>query len=192
MLRPRPNLSGVIMALVGIAYPFLIYFGLKALSPLIIGGALIAFLLVRVVIGQREKKTNLEMIALGLTLGFILLLLFIDAHLAVKAYPVTISLSLAAVFAYSLFSPPCIIERFARLVEPKLNDRGVRYTRNVTWIWIGFFLVNSAISGWLALNGTLETWTLYNGFISYLLIGALFAGELGVRQIVKKHHVTEA
>jgi uncharacterized membrane protein len=181
----------MVMTIVGVAYPFLVYFGLKVFSPLVMGIALIVFLFMRCVFQLADRKNNLELAALGLSATCIVVLLATDAHLAVKAYPITINLGLASVFAYSLFFPPCIIERFARLIEPNLNDRGVRYTRNVTLIWICFFLVNSVISGWLALYASLEHWTLYNGLIAYILVGILFAGELAVRQFVKKGHVSQ-
>ena len=115
-------------------------------------------------------------------------LLLIDQMLAIKVYPVAISLSLAALFIYSFFFPPTVIERFARMSEPTLNESGVRYTRKVTIIWIVFFICNAAASLMTALWGNLEIWAFYNGFLSYVFVGGLMAGEFVVRQFVKKHH----
>ena len=50
--------------------------------------------------------------------------------------------------------------------------------------WIGFFLVNGTIAVWTVVWGTIDQWALYNGLIAYLLIGAMFAGELLVRRRV--------
>lgn len=192
LLSPsKRSLSRVLIGVLGVSYPFLVYFGLSIFSPLAIVAALISFLCLRVFFGIREKKPKIELIALGVSILCVLGLLLIDNLLAVKAYPVVLSLSLASGFAYSLFYPPCIIERFARMVEPNLNQRGVGYTRNVTWVWIGFFLINSSVSAWLALQGTLDSWTLYNGLISYILVAVVFGSEFCVRQFVKKYHVSE-
>jgi uncharacterized membrane protein len=60
------------------------------------------------------------------------------------------------------------------------------YARKVTAVWCGFFVVNGAIAGGLALWGTERTWALYTGGVAYVLMGLLFAGELAVRQVVKR------
>ena len=52
--------------------------------------------------------------------------------IAARAYPVAISLAMAAIFAASLRHPPTIVERIARLSEPDLPPEGVAYTRQVT------------------------------------------------------------
>ncbi|MBL4621504.1 MAG: hypothetical protein JKY89_03820, partial [Immundisolibacteraceae bacterium] len=51
------------------------------------------------------------------------------------------------------------------------------------------FMVNGSIAAMLALYGSLEMWTLYNGFIAYLLIGILFGGEFLVRQYIKRRQL---
>ena len=56
------------------------------------------------------------------------------------------------------------------------------YLRKVTIAWLTFFLINAAISALTAISGSLKLWTLYNGFISYLLIGVMFAAEFLIRQ----------
>ena len=62
-------------------------------------------------------------------------------------------------------------------------DEGVRYTRRITQIWCGFFIANGSIIAALALLHADRAWTWYTGFISYLLMGALFAGEWIYRRI---------
>jgi len=88
-------------------------------------------------------------------------------------------------FASSLNQSQTIIERLARLQEPELPESGVRYTRKVTKVWCGFFVLNGLIALYTCFQ-PLELWTLYNGLISYLLAGSLFAGEWIVRQFVRK------
>ncbi|WP_218048930.1 COG4648 family protein [Curvivirga aplysinae] len=115
-------------------------------------------------------------------------LFFINQLAAIKFYPVLVSVGLGGVFLISLIKPPTVIERLARMQEPNLNEAGVRYTRNVTIIWTGFFVLNALISVYTVFFSSLEIWTLYNGFISYLLIGLLFCGEFIIRRYAKKKH----
>jgi len=104
-------------------------------------------------------------------------------------YPTIVSFILALIFTHSLLSPPTMIERIARRMEPNLNKAGVIYTRRVTQIWLGFFIFNGALSWWLASFASLEAWTLYTGGISYLVIGLLFLIEYLYRQRVKHKHI---
>ena len=100
---------------------------------------------------------------------------------ACGAYPVAVNAVMLAIFLSSLWRGMPVIERLARLREPELPAAGVRYTRNVTWAWCGFFILNGAIASWTALYASLATWTLYNGAISYGLIAVMFTGEWLVR-----------
>lgn len=70
-----------------------------------------------------------------------------------------------------------IVERLARLQEPDLPEKGVRYTRRVTQIWCGFFIINGGIALFTALYGDMSLWTAWNGMIAYFLMGTLMAGE---------------
>mgnify|MGYP003988786837 FL=1 len=85
-------------------------------------------------------------------------------------------------FFVSLLHPPTIVERFARIQNPNLPEAAVRYTRKVTIVWCVFFVCNGCAALYTALFSSLETWTLYNGAISYALMGILFAGEYLIRR----------
>tara|TARA_R100000005_G_scaffold88808_1_gene58971 strand:+ start:4589 stop:5170 length:582 start_codon:yes stop_codon:yes gene_type:complete len=177
----------LLLVLISLAYPFVVYFGLMRFSPLVVGLALVAFLLLRIALQRGRRIGGRSEAGLYLfILGAVLLLLLLDELLAVKAYPVLISLSFAALFGFSLISPPPIIERIARAMEGELDDHAIRYTRRVTEAWVVFFLLNAAVSLWTAFYASLEIWTLYNGFVSYLLIGLMFGGEYLLRQYVKR------
>lgn len=186
--RRKIRLADLLLVPISLAYPFLVYFGLMRFSPLAVGVALIAFLLIRILL-QRGRLGGRSELWLGLfVLGALLLLFLLDTLLAIKAYPVLISLSFAGLFGYSLIAPPPIIERVARMMEGELDDFARRYTRHVTEAWVIFFLLNAAISLWTALYASIEVWTLYNGFISYLLIGAMFGGEYLLRRHFKRRN----
>jgi uncharacterized membrane protein len=91
------------------------------------------------------------------------------------------------VFSWSLRSPTSLIERLARIQQPDLPPEGIIYTRRVTQIWCVFFIVNGSIALVTALWSSFEIWSLYNGFIAYLLMGLLLVGEYIVRMRTQKH-----
>lgn len=83
-----------------------------------------------------------------------------------KLYPVVVNASFLAVFAASVWYPPTVIERFARLADPLLPTAAIRYTRNVTLVWCGFFAVNGALAFGTAFWASDAVWTFYNGFLA--------------------------
>ena len=108
-----------------------------------------------------------------------------DPELAARLYPVFMNLTMLVAFAVTLWKPPTMIERFARISDPDLDDHGVAYTRKVTWVWISFFVFNGSVALWTALYGTLLQWGAYNGGISYGLAGLLMGVEYVIRRIVR-------
>lgn len=117
--------------------------------------------------------------------------LILKDHAWLKLYPVFMSVGALIIFATTLIKPPSMIERFARLVEPDLPASGVIWTKNVTIVWCGFFILNACIALYTVLFSSTQMWVLYNGFISYLLMGLLFAGEFVLRKIHQaKNHTS--
>lgn len=111
-----------------------------------------------------------------------------NALLPLKLYPLLINAVMLSVFAYTLISPPSMIERFARLREPDLPAQAIAYTRRVTQVWCGFFIINGLIALATALWASEAAWSLYNGLIAYLLMGLLFGGEYLFRLRFKRRH----
>ena len=188
MFQKTRLLLKALLLLLGAAYPLFVLAALTFLPAFAVGLLLIAVLAVRLLFVSGKTKA---LISPGMLLACIATsggLLFLDATLAIQAYPVVISFGLAVMFARSLMSPPNIIEKFARLAEPRLNAQGVRYTQKVALIWILFFVANAAIAAVLAVRGDMSSWAFYTGFLSYGLIGLLLGGEFIVRQFVKHRH----
>jgi uncharacterized membrane protein len=105
-----------------------------------------------------------------------------------KLYPAAVSLFFFGMFTYTLFFPPSMIEKFARIKHPDLEPFAILYTRKVTIIWCLFLAFNSAMLLYLAFFAPVAYWTLYSGFISYCLMGLLFVGEYIVRYFVIRKH----
>lgn len=177
-------LTGLLTGL-SIFFPLIALLLARPFGPMAVTLALVAVLVVRS-LGGFAGGANLmpTWLALSIT-GVMAALTLINADLAMRSYPVLMNVAMLMIFARSLLRPPTVIERLARMMEPDLPDSGVRYTRNVTWVWCGFFVANGAVAMWTVLFASLEIWALYNGVIAYALMGLLFAGEFAVRRVVK-------
>lgn len=112
---------------------------------------------------------------------------YAQSFVPVKFYPVVMNAAWLAFFAGSLAGTP-MAERFARLRHPNLPDYAVCYCRKVTIAWCLFFFINGLIAADSALNRSADWWALYNGLISYGLIGLMFAIEYCVRLTVDKRY----
>ena len=78
-----------------------------------------------------------------------------------------------------------MVERLARLSEPDLSDRAIRYTRKVTILWCCFFVGNGLVALYTALWASFEVWAWYNGAVAYALMALLFSVEWLVRRQVR-------
>ena len=68
-----------------------------------------------------------------------------------------------------------------------MSEHGERYISRLTAVWAFFFAMNGLISFWTTTT-TLRIWTLYNGLISYLLVGTLILCEWRYRKYYKANH----
>lgn len=158
-----------------LAYPVVVYLGLQYLPGNVVALALAALLLLRLALQRRQVKALLVPIILGL-------LLTLGSAIAKQQhwlllYPLVINCTMLLLFGSSLLKPPCMVERLARITAPDLPDAARPYLRKVTGLWCGVFVINGAAAAYTALYSSLQAWTLYNGFIAYLLIGSLAGGE---------------
>lgn len=161
------------------AYPFAVYFGLGRFSPRIMLTGLLALLGIQTFRARKATRLTYLVGIVGVVI--------IATHspvIGLRAYPVLISLTLAGVFGYSLIRPPSVIEQIVRVQRPYMPAQIVAYLRNVTIVWTTFFILNAAVSAATAVSGNMRWWALYNGFVSYLIIGALLVGEFVTRPVV--------
>lgn len=178
----RADLRTAVLAALTLGYPFAVYFGLGHFEPRWLALLLFALAALRA-LATREA---VWMVAAAGALLLALAAVAGNQRLPLTLYPVLVNATLLAVFAVSLWRPPSAIERLARLREPELPPAAISYTRRVTQVWCGFFVVNGTLALYTALQPDLALWALYNGLISYLAIGTLFAAEWLVRQRVRR------
>lgn len=187
-MAPAGRLLTVALGLLLVLYPLLVYVGIQHLGPRVLAAVLLvaatARLLVAKMTGQSLGNSSWLLLAAA---GATAVTLATGSVLGLKFYPVLVSGVMLAIFGYSLWRPPSMIERFARLQQADLPDHAIPYTRKVTWVWCGFFVFNGAIASATVFMSD-QLWALYNGLLSYLLIGLLMAGEYLIRRRVQKHH----
>lgn len=187
-LDPALRLLQAVTWLVLLLYPLAIWVGLTRWGTPVLAPLLVTVFSLRLLVLRGKLRQQMW---LGKALAIVGILLAL-ASWALKQghwllyYPVLVNALLLLLFAYSLFTPPTVVERLARITEPQLDAAGIVYTRRVTQVWCGFFIVNGAIALATCLSGDITLWTLYNGGISYLLMGALMGIEWIVRKRVRR------
>jgi len=193
----RSKTADVVSLAVGgvlLLYPVLMYFGYTHLGARSMALILVALCGTRLVVLrfstiQRAGSfgtAQLLAICVG-AIGLASLTIWRDSPQAMLYYPVLVNAVFLAVFAWSLFNQPTVVERIARATTRDLPPEAVPYLRRVTIAWSIFFVCNGSVALFTATETAFETWTLYNGFLSYVLIGLMFGAELIARQRVMKN-----
>lgn len=173
---------GVVSGACLAAYPVLVYFCIGRVDPGVLAAVVAVVALIRMavvrnaLVGAAAAMAVLVAACSWQGMGWV----------PVKFYAVGVNLILFALFAGSLVFPPTMVEKIARVREPDLPPEAVLYTRRVTQVWAGFFVLN----GWAALVTALwasdRVWMLYNGFVAYCLMFIIAVGEWLVRQQVRR------
>lgn len=174
-------MSTFLAVLLTLIYPLTIWLAEGRIEPRVLAGVLLLAGFARLFGVPISQATRWWM---GATMLLVLLAVWGNAIVPLKLYPVIVNATLLGVFAYSLVFPPSAIERIARLREPQLPKQASGYTRRVTQVWCVFFAVNGAIALYTALYASSALWSIYNGFLAYIFIGLLLAGEYCVRRRV--------
>jgi uncharacterized membrane protein len=189
------KLAKILFVSLTVLYPFLVLAGLLYFktSPRLLSLCLVVVLVVNfLAYGGAGEKVGFNRVRLWATAGILTALIVVivvtNSARAMKLYPVLMNLFLLGSFGFTLLRPPSMIFRFALLAKKSLRDDPQRrsvesYCRTVTIVWCGFFFCNACASLVTALWASDFVWTLYNGLISYILIGLLFFGEMGVRAL---------
>ncbi len=167
-------------------YPLLVYWGLTYLSPVWIAGLLLVLCVARLLAAAGSRSVSPGGSVAIVCGGGIVLALVSAARQSAQAvmfYPALVNAALLVVFAYSIANPPTVIERIARMSEKsELSPAAIAYTRSVTVSWCVFFTLNGAAALYTASFSSMQTWTLYNGVVAYVLIGIMLVGERIVRR----------
>ncbi|MDO5530949.1 strain DSM [Sutterella sp.] len=184
-LIARRVASGVLVLLAAL-YPLWAWWGLNRFGIVPVAASLAAVMLLRALLKGGREAWGCFLISTALCLASTLL----DREAPMLLYPVCVNLFMLWLFGSSLVggSMP-LVERLARLKEKNLPPEGVRWCRGVTVTWCIFFVVNGSVALFTVLHGDRSLWMLWNGAVSYVLMGVLFAGEFLLRMIVMRRQV---
>ena len=184
----------IFFAALSVLYPVLVFCGLRffGLSPRKL--SLVLLLLAAFHFFSMSKK-GLSKVSRAKEILFALFLVAcggiafaLDNAFVLKFYPVLVNAGLLVFFGATLFRGPSLVFRLATLADRRillLADRFYveRYCNRVTLAWCAFFVCNGLVALWTVLLADERIWTLYNGFIAYVLMGAFFMLEYGIRKV---------
>lgn len=116
---------------------------------------------------------------------------FTGKELFLRFYSIIINCIFLVFFSSTLFFKPNIIFRFAVLTDKKIigssYEKNVNnYCKKVTVVWCCFFILNGIIAACTTFFYSQKIWAIYNGGISYVLMGTLFIVEFLIRKVVDK------
>lgn len=163
------RVSKILALTIAIVYPFAVFFALHSgLSVRLIGIMLMCVALIGI-----AKHKNLLLGICGIVMA--LLTLVSDYEIFLKLYPVLMNFGVFAMFVLSLQSVP-LVQRIAEKMKYKITDKTKEYARKVTIAWAIFMGLNTFVS-FITVFMSDWVWALYNGLISYCLIGFMFGIE---------------
>jgi uncharacterized membrane protein len=180
----RTSLLKAGTGLIFLLYPFLIYFGLHEFQPRMIAFLLLIVATLRFIAnkygGKEEEEIGTSLYLIAAAILITIFTFVTDLKFGLYFYPPLVNFIFLTFFLISLFHPPTVIERIARRHRSEMTEEAIIYTRRVTQAWCLFFLINGGISV-MSISYSEEWWVLYNGFITYILIGLMLAGEYFIR-----------
>ena len=185
-LRKVARVAGRILAgLAVVGYPVAVYAGLTWWSTRAVAAIVLAMVVPSTILKVRRASRDTQIAVLSAPLGVVALVLIAlatgDARF-ILVMPVLVNAVLFITFARTLAGDVSMIERYAQLMEPNLSPPERAHCRQVTQVWCGFFILNGAAAGGLAVFAPTAWWALYTGLLSYGLMGALFVAEFIVRK----------
>jgi len=168
-------IRSIIVTCLFMLYPYLVYRGIES-GMVWIAPAFFSAIFIFQAAAARTRKVKVYklLMAIGLLLGAYYL-----QTVTAKVLPVLIQLMLMYFFGRTLLKDkgPPFIESFVRLDFPEIPPEILRYARQLTILWTGFFAFNAVMCTLLAIFSNDKWWALYNGVFIYLMIGILTTAE---------------
>lgn len=186
--RRTPPLLAAVLLVASLAYPVVVYLALGHVSPRWIALLLVVLALARAAV----TRESFWLVAAALAAVLAAAGALGDRWGPLQLYPALVNLVMLGLFAMSLWRGPSVVERLARLRETDFPPAAIAYTRRVTQVWCGFFIVNGGIAAATALWASPALWALWNGLLSYVAMGALMGGEWLVRRRVRGRIAAQA
>lgn len=140
---------------------------------------------------KNEIKKLLKKYSYLISIFFTVMVIFLFHFTRIqglKLYPIIVNFLIFLTFLLSLFAEETIIQKFAKIAEKGILKEPVKiYTRKLTYIWCVFLFFQFLLSIITCFMSD-KIWMLYNGCLSYVLLGCFFAIEYAIRIEVRKRN----
>jgi len=165
-------------ALLMITYPLMAPLFLWLGEPMLLVFLLATITLLLALDRLQKKDHKAATISLLTLVLFIALLLFNSAEVLIFIPPVMIPLGLFLLFHQSLAkSSTPLITKYAEIIDGELNEELRSYTRVLTKVWRGLFLLLAVESLILALFVSIDVWAWFTHIFNYIFIFSVFIAE---------------
>ena len=119
---------------------------------------------------------------------------FSKSPLVLKMYPALADVMYIVILGTSLYIPPPLvcyfIEIFDKSIKEKIEpEKFDGYCRKASIVWIGFFVIDGIISVLTVFFVSDLAWGIYNGGITYFIMGLIFIGEFVAVKIIAKKEI---
>lgn len=180
----KPIIVRAVVVVFSLVYPFIVYFGIKFFPPGFFGLVLLLLLAMRFgVVVKEERRILLPMLVVFLAYSLVTTIL--NSASMLLYYPALVNFSLFVTFANSLRQEEPLLLRIVRARGATISAHTPGYLYKLTAVWAFFFAINGLVSIWTS-TLSMAAWTLYNGMLSYFIVGLLIGGELLFRQFYVK------
>lgn len=172
----------------GLAYPFLVYFGIQHFNASTFALIIVIAIALRS-LSSRSLLNAWQIASLGVLLGYSLLAALVNSKTLLLYYPVISSVCVAWVFFISLRDTQPLIEKIAERAGETILPEVKAYLFWLTLIWGIILTLNALVAAYTACCLSLVQWTLYNGLISYFVMGAFLGLEYIFRRYYKAYRL---
>jgi uncharacterized membrane protein len=187
MRRPTSLVPALVFCLIA-AYPVLVLLGLQHAKPGMMG-ALLLFSLLWQAKTNGKSNSKAQQLMLLLSALYTVVLIIKDSELLLRFYPVVVNSGVGVFFLLSLRNESPALTSYAKRFGMEIPEHAKNYLHKLTLLWGLLLICNAVFSAYTALFFDLRSWALYNGFIVYLLFGAIFLLEFIFRQFYKKRAI---
>ena len=174
------KLIPIIVAMIFIAFPFLVHFGLQHLSAQVFSILLFLIFVPRIVLAPSKNKIS-KIIMGSIATLYCGTIAWFDSQVLLFYYPVLMSLFIATLFFISLFAEKSLIEEFAQLSGQAYPPEARCYMKALTKWWVVLLVLNAVVAAYTACCQTQGFWLIYNGMVSYGIMIAFIVLEWAYR-----------
>jgi uncharacterized membrane protein len=190
--RRMKYLFGLLIVL----YPVLVFsalvifkFSIRYLSVFIILLAIAYFLVNRHNYKGKHKALVLISPAILCCIGIICLIT--KSSLTLKIYPALADMVYLVIMGTSILIPPPVVVYFINMFDKTIKDNIPaeffnQYCRKAAIIWCVFFVFDGVVAFITVFWASDVVWGVYNGGITYVLMGLIFIGEYFILKVIEK------